>query len=99
MSIYTDQHKRYICIEFPDGFITAEYIFVNDSTLKFQLAEIRNNGLVTIQFIGTGKLENKVEGKFTAIVDGIRREDMSGKFNITLNKQVDKKFQSIKNIF
>ncbi|MEW6194817.1 MAG: hypothetical protein AB1521_06665 [Bacteroidota bacterium] len=78
-AIYAKDSVDYIRIQFPDDLITAEYI-VDSAKIKFQATKISDAKLVTIQFIGSGNIENKIDGTFTALVDCVFRKDMSGNF-------------------
>ncbi|MBI3124352.1 MAG: hypothetical protein HYZ10_08100 [Ignavibacteriales bacterium] len=80
VSIYSKGSINYIQIQFPDELILTEYISTDSAQIKFQTSKISDDKLVTIQFIGSGIIEEQVNGKFTALVDGVLRDDMSGKF-------------------
>lgn len=80
--IYSKNNTQNITIEFPDGLISADFITPTDSTIKFQLAQIRNEILVDIQFIGYGKLNDTISGEFNAYLDFKHRPDMSGTFKV-----------------
>lgn len=89
--IHLENNTKKISIEFPDGVISTNFITPADSTMKFQLAQIKKNMLVDIQFIGSGNLYENVEGEFNAYLDFTHREDMSGKFKILPLNQSDNK--------
>lgn len=80
VSIYSKENINYIQIQFPDEIILTEYVSTDSAQIKFQTSKISDDKLVTIQFIGIGIIEGKINGKFTALVDGIFRDDMSGTF-------------------
>jgi len=80
--VYSKEGTKYISITFPDGLITTKIVDINGNQYKFQLSQIRNRGLVSIHFIGSGNIKEKISGKFKAMVDGVPREDMSGSFSI-----------------
>ncbi|MDH3649670.1 MAG: hypothetical protein OEQ53_08300 [Saprospiraceae bacterium] len=80
--IYSEQQRNYISVQLQGNTITTEIIETNPTEYKFQLSEIREKGLVSIQFIGSGVLTEKVVGQFTATVDGVTRKDMSGRFSL-----------------
>ena len=70
MTIFEKKHIKKITVHFPEDTITTEYIMVKKTHFKFQLCQIKNQKLLTIQFIGTGDLHKEINGNFTALVEG-----------------------------
>jgi hypothetical protein len=81
-SVYAKDSVNYILIRFPDEIINTEYVIADSAKIKFQTSKISDDKLVTIQFLGTGNIEAKVNGKFIGLVDGVLRNDMSGTFTL-----------------
>lgn len=61
--------------------LKLNYIFKKNK-IKFQLVGFNNEKLVAIQYIGNGDKNKIIEGNYVALVDGIQRKDMSGKFRL-----------------
>ena len=75
--------RKFLANVMPDGWLMeSEYIISKDDKLKFQWAAIQRGGLVAIQFIGDKQANGPFEGKFVALVDGVLRPDMSGRFSL-----------------
>jgi hypothetical protein len=87
VKIYSRSDSQFIKIEFPDEIFSTGLITPNDSTMKFQLSQIKRDVLVNIQFIGNGNIHKIVVGEFNAYLDFVHRKDMSGKFRIIALKQ------------
>jgi len=79
-------HRHMITIALPTGLSTAEYVLVDPNQVKFQFSEIKNDKLLTIQFVGTGDIKGEVKGRFAALVDSAYRPDMSGTFVLKVIK-------------
>ena len=82
ITIFENNSTKNISVHFPDDTITTEYIMVEKTHIKFQLCQIKNQKLLTIQFIGTGDLHKEINGNFAALVEGEFRKDMSGTIKI-----------------
>jgi hypothetical protein len=67
-----------------DSRFEAECVQSSSGDFKFQLVRIANKKIVTIQFVGTGSPDSLVTGKFTGMVDGELRPDMSGTFELVV---------------
>lgn len=80
VSVFKKESANYIQIHFPEEMISTEYFYSDSSKIKFQTSKMSDDKLVSIQFVGQGLIEEKVEGKFASLVDCVLREDMSGKF-------------------
>jgi hypothetical protein len=79
----TSESTSYLTVDLPDGDrVTTEYVTLETGEIKFQLSRISDGGLVSLHFIGTGTTEDAWEGKFTGLVDGELRPDMSGGFTL-----------------
>jgi hypothetical protein len=83
VKLFRKGDKRLLANAMPDGqLMESEYAVSEDGKLKFQWAAIQRGGLIAIQFIGDRRADGSFAGKFVALVDGILREDMSGRFNL-----------------
>ena len=79
----TEDGRNYISITMPDGdLVKAEYVLLEDKRMKFQLTAIRDERLVSIQYVGSENAAGEIEGRFSAMVDGEARRDMSGRFTL-----------------
>lgn len=76
------EKQRYISIPLPGGEPIKAELHVVENEVKFQLTAFKNKGLVAIQYVGKGQLDNEVKGNFSAMVDGVFRKDMSGTFRL-----------------
>ena len=85
IKLFTQDEGDFMTIAMPGGDeVTTEYTLSETNEIIFQLARMAENGLVCIQFVGTGKSEKGLEGKFTGMVNGILRPDMSGTFVVAV---------------
>jgi hypothetical protein len=83
VKISNENNTDYLFILTPDeNLLKVEFHIINDE-IKFQLTGFNNDKLAAIQYVGKGDKQNIIEGKYVALVDGIQREDMSGKFKLT----------------
>ena len=81
VKLYKKNNTTVIANLMPDGqLMETDYLITEDNKIKFQWASIKREGLVTIQFVGNKSNDGSFEGKFTALVDGVLRDDMSGRF-------------------
>lgn len=75
--------KTFVANLMPDGRrMESEYVLFKDNKLKFQWVAIQRGGLLAIQFIGEKVADGSFKGEFVALVDGVLRKDMSGRFNL-----------------
>lgn len=83
MKLYSKGDKKIISNIMPDGqLMETEYVISEDNKIKYQWASIRNDMVVVIQFVGNKVDDGSFEGKYTALVDGQLRDDMSGRFTL-----------------
>jgi hypothetical protein len=82
VTISNEHNVEYISILTPDGELVKAELHILKDKIKFQLTGFNNEKLVAIQYIGKGDINKIVEGNYVALVDGIQRKDMSGKFRL-----------------
>ena len=84
--IYSEGKSNYISIQFQDELKSTQIIKDKSTDYKFQISEIQNDGLVSIQFIGSRNILDRITGIFNATIDGVPRKDMSGSFTLVKNE-------------
>jgi hypothetical protein len=80
--ISSENDIEYISLLPPDGELIKVELHILKDKIKFQLTGFKNEKLVAIQYVGKGDKNKTVEGSYAALVDGILRKDMSGKFKL-----------------
>jgi hypothetical protein len=82
--LVTADGVTHLTVRLPDDSrYDAECVRSSEGAFKFQLVRIAGGKIVAIQFVGTTSSDGEISGRFTGMVDGELRPDMSGTFALT----------------
>ena len=88
--LVTHDSGAHLILRLADGSrIETDCVHSQSGDLKFQLARITDETIVSIHFVSDDRVYNSYSGRFTGMVDGVVRADMSGSFTLKPLRNVE----------